>query len=112
MEIDKVGVHASHCCYSHGCKYGDLDCPVAWGTRKQEYRCEECDFAWESAGSPTCSMISCKHQGFWTWTGLDVSNRLVLGQIQVNFFLCNSHDRWHRIAGHVYKAQPVEKRIL
>lgn len=26
------GVHASHCCAVHGCKYGDKDCPVVAGT--------------------------------------------------------------------------------
>jgi hypothetical protein len=38
------GVHASHCCIRHGCKYGDPHCPVA-KTREveQEYDCEQCD---------------------------------------------------------------------
>jgi hypothetical protein len=36
------GVHASHCCFIHGCKYGDDDCPVEKGEVKQEYICESC----------------------------------------------------------------------
>ena len=37
-----IGVHASHCCKWHGCKYGDPDCPVANGEVGQEYLCEDC----------------------------------------------------------------------
>jgi hypothetical protein len=36
------GVHSSHCCKWHGCKYGDPDCPVVTGKVKQEYLCEYC----------------------------------------------------------------------
>jgi hypothetical protein len=38
-----IGVHASHCCKWHGCKYGDDDCPVANGEVEQEYLCYDCD---------------------------------------------------------------------
>jgi len=34
--------HDTHCCIDHGCKYGDHDCPVANGIRKQCYLCEMC----------------------------------------------------------------------
>lgn len=37
-----VGVHASHCCKWHGCKYGNEDCPVITGKVQQEYLCEYC----------------------------------------------------------------------
>lgn len=40
--VDKVGVHTSHCCAVHGCKYCDSDCPVELGTHAQEYACEYC----------------------------------------------------------------------
>lgn len=37
-------VHASHCCLSHGCKYGkDEKCPVVTGKVSQLYPCEDCD---------------------------------------------------------------------
>ena len=36
------GVHASHCCATHGCKYGMNKCPVETGKIKQEYPCESC----------------------------------------------------------------------
>ena len=42
MNKSKYGVHASHCCVLHGCKYGDEDCPVVSGEIKQEYICEDC----------------------------------------------------------------------
>jgi hypothetical protein len=44
MRVDKIGVHVTHCCIVHGCKYGDEDCPVVNATHKQEYLCETCDF--------------------------------------------------------------------
>ena len=44
MDKSKWGVHASHCCALHGCKYGDKDCPVFSGEIKQEYTCESCDY--------------------------------------------------------------------
>lgn len=39
-----LGVHVSHCCKLHGCKYGDDDCPVVNGEVEQLYVCEECLF--------------------------------------------------------------------
>lgn len=39
-----IGVHTSHCCALHGCKYGDENCPVVLKTHKQEYDCESCDY--------------------------------------------------------------------
>lgn len=42
MSKDKYGVHISHCCYIHGCKYGDKDCPVESGEVAQKYRCYDC----------------------------------------------------------------------
>lgn len=35
------GVHETHCCKRHGCKYGEHDkCPVTLGLIKQAYGCE------------------------------------------------------------------------
>lgn len=42
MDADRYGVHDSHCCIDHGCKYSDDDCPVALGLRKQDGPCEHC----------------------------------------------------------------------
>lgn len=36
------GVHQTHCCVHHGCKYGDEDCPVEQRQVVQEYPCEMC----------------------------------------------------------------------
>lgn len=36
------GVHTSHCCFEHGCKYADPECPVELGIVDQEYECEQC----------------------------------------------------------------------
>ena len=32
----------------HGCKYGDKNCPVELGNKRQSYLCESCDFGWEN----------------------------------------------------------------
>lgn len=30
-------VHTEHCCAENGCKYGDIDCPVWLGYKKQSF---------------------------------------------------------------------------
>lgn len=42
MDEKEYGVHQTHCCALHGCKYGDEDCPVFEEKIKQEYLCEFC----------------------------------------------------------------------
>ena len=39
---EEWGVHESHCCFEHGCKYGDRNCPVELGITKQDFPCEIC----------------------------------------------------------------------
>lgn len=43
MEKSEWGVHLTHCCALHGCKYGDHDCPVTNALASQVYMCEECE---------------------------------------------------------------------
>ena len=43
MDKEKWGVHETHCCVLHGCKYGDDDCPVVNKLTKQKYICEQCE---------------------------------------------------------------------
>jgi hypothetical protein len=43
MDDRETKVHAHHCCKKHGCKYGDDDCPVAYGDVEQVYPCPDCD---------------------------------------------------------------------
>jgi hypothetical protein len=35
-------VHTEHCCVKHGCKYGDDNCPVWLGYKRQSFPCELC----------------------------------------------------------------------
>jgi len=42
-EVDHIGVHRTHCCFIHGCKYGVENCPVESGEIEQDYLCECCD---------------------------------------------------------------------
>jgi hypothetical protein len=37
-----AAVHVRHCCWMHGCKYGDDSCPVKSGALAQEFACESC----------------------------------------------------------------------
>lgn len=37
------GVHNIHCCRDHGCKYGNLECPVEYGDAPG-IQCEECEY--------------------------------------------------------------------
>lgn len=37
------GVHRTHCCKEHGCKYNDAECPVVLGNIKQDRLCEICE---------------------------------------------------------------------
>lgn len=41
-----MSVHGTHCCTTHGCKYGDEDCPVVLGTESgiAEEWCEMCEW--------------------------------------------------------------------
>jgi hypothetical protein len=41
--IGNIGVHRTHCCIAHGCKYGDKNCPVVNAEILQDYLCEFCD---------------------------------------------------------------------
>lgn len=47
MDKEKYGVHISHCCYIHGCKYGDEDCPVVSGEVSQKHLCYDCSEEYE-----------------------------------------------------------------
>lgn len=40
---DAAGIHAVHCCVTHGCKYNDCDCPVVNGDVKQKHPCIGCN---------------------------------------------------------------------
>lgn len=35
-------VHTEHCCARHGCKYGEENCTVVTGKKKQSFPCETC----------------------------------------------------------------------
>ena len=42
MNKSEYGVHQTHCCITHGCKYGDRDCPVVSEEITQLSVCEYC----------------------------------------------------------------------
>lgn len=41
--MSDTGVHETHCCAEHGCKYGEEDCPVVNGA-VDGLSCEECEY--------------------------------------------------------------------
>jgi len=44
---ENYGVHIAHCCYIHGCKYGDENCPVVSGEVAQKHLCYDCEEEYE-----------------------------------------------------------------
>lgn len=44
MDKNRWGVHETHCCVLHGCKYQEEDCPVTNRLIPQQYICESCDW--------------------------------------------------------------------
>ncbi len=57
------GVHRTHCCVVHGCKYGHPECPVVFDDLKQDYVCEECS---EVEGWTTVEQVhQAAKQGKW-----------------------------------------------
>lgn len=47
-------VHETHCCPTHGCKYGDPDCPVVIGkTTKRSEHCGWCELEAKNTKTPT-----------------------------------------------------------
>lgn len=110
--INPTETHASHCCYQHGCKYGNNDCPVAWGTIKQKFRCEYCDSSWEVNGKPSCCVDKCTQPGYWKWHGWQLMNYLTSVTVYIHLYFCDEHDELHRKEAKDFFARPIEKRIL
>lgn len=55
------GVHESHCCPNHGCKYGDPECPVVLGlTEKHSNHCEMCEYEEEHPHIPSLIKAYCE----------------------------------------------------
>lgn len=42
--VENQDVHTEHCCKTHGCKYGYIDCPVESGQKQQSFPCEQCEW--------------------------------------------------------------------
>lgn len=42
MDPNENAVHVVHCCARHGCKYGEVTCPVVNNRLEQKYPCEDC----------------------------------------------------------------------
>ena len=42
IPYEDSGVHVSHCCVLHGCKYAEGTCPVWAALLTQEHPCEDC----------------------------------------------------------------------
>jgi hypothetical protein len=114
MDANKVGVHVQHCCLLHGCKYHQTEeCPVETGELKQAYRCEYCDMDWESNDKPECSALTCTHPGYWKWRGVARGTGIAFVGLEVYYYFCDGHDKWHREAAPGgFHGKPEEKRVL
>jgi len=115
LQVDNTGVHVTHCCLIHGCKYGIMTkdpCPVKLGEVKQEYRCEYCEDEWVSWGRPECGARGCRKPGYWRWYGRAEGTNLAMVSVVVTFYLCDGHDEWHRFDPQwKLSARPMEKRL-
>lgn len=43
VPVKNYGVHRTHCCVIHGCKYGNPKCPVELEIITLDYPCEFCN---------------------------------------------------------------------
>ena len=114
MEVDRVGVHVTHCCLRHGCKYSFTNkaCPVAQGEVKQQYRCEYCDMDWEENGKPECAAMGCTKPGYWKWQASGITGVAMVALKSAEFYFCDGHDEWHRNPEWKFGSKPLEKRML
>jgi len=53
-----IGVHQTHCCKGHGCKYNDADCPVVLGEIEGLSACEFDKPDSTCSGEPTVSQLN------------------------------------------------------
>ncbi len=56
--MTNIGVHQTHCCITHGCKYGNTDCPVLSGMFLQAHPCELCRAEPKPTSSQTMTKIA------------------------------------------------------
>lgn len=107
----QIGVHRTHCCLKHGCKYGRLDCPVTWKSVKQAYNCEQCEEEWEDAGSPKCCVADCDKAAYWKWGSIE---NIVVASIKTKscMYFCDQHDQWLRTTSRPFNYKPIEERML
>lgn len=76
----RPGVHETHCCPKHGCKYGADDCPVTLGLHTGNPGCELCSDFLESffedppshAGDPVDSPAKTEAHVDWVRDGDEV----------------------------------------
>ena len=78
MKADRIGVHRTHCCILHGCKYGDSDCPVVNAQVKQDYTCEDCDYDY-------LFKVQTPYSNDWSRRNIDSSNNLEFSKINKAF---------------------------
>lgn len=57
-----AAVHAAHCCKIHGCKYGNVGCPVVLGEIESIYKCEDCEDGLDQIDPVTQSINELKQE--------------------------------------------------
>lgn len=107
---ERYGVHQSHCCVYHGCKYGDEDCPVAIGEIVQDHGCEYCPTYFDP--KITHSVVLTKEQfvpikeGKQTYFIFD-SNKYQINKGQAIIFK-NDENLVHRIVSQVDTSEYIK----
>lgn len=74
---ERWGVHKTHCCKKHGCKYGDANCPVELGIVKQTYTCEFEEIH-DKCFEPKFSDLESKNGYIFTQEELDAYTRDII----------------------------------
>ena len=107
---EEWGVHRTHCCKKHGCKYSDEDCPVVLGHVEQDYRCEENNF--DDCFEPNFDLD--KQEGyFFTPEQLnEYTQRVIKQALQTAALKAVTKDEWEGNTGSEYCDTVVDSQSI
>lgn len=78
MDKSEFGVHETHCCVKHGCKYGDKDCPVVLEQIVQAYRCQDCPPVIKDNTLELSKFISLVNSGYQDWLEINDVDKITV----------------------------------
>ncbi len=96
-------VHTEHCCIRHGCKYGDPNCTVVSGEKRQSYKCEDC---YEEDNDPQFQRIAALEEalkGLYLASGAVANCAYNVGQ---------RHEDWENISQYISKLDQARTEAI